>query len=255
MSPATDHRAISGDAGGEGAAAAHPPSDLAGLGAPSAAIAAWGDLPALPRLLEALARRGHATAAPGDTAGRTGTTLVTGAWSEEDMADALHPGIGRVLVLSWMGAHPDAASPGLRRQWAVEERARALGLPALTLRLAPLMGPESPFWRRLRARGPLPRGGRTLLRPVVEEDVIESIHRALVRAAAWSGWFEACGAETWSLAELADLAQRDGPNATSAAWEPPIEVLLSQRLPEPGAWRQHFGLAPETLVARARAWS
>ena len=132
---------------------------------------------------------------------------------------------------------------------------RASGHPVLTLRMAPLVGPTSPFWHRLGAGGSLPRGGRTLLRPVAEADVVESMHRALVGAARWTGWFEACGVETWSLAELAEFARRRAHTLRPATWEPPVEVLLAQRLPEPDPWLDHFGLAPGSLAAQAQSWS
>src|SRR5207249_3381857 len=96
------------------------------------------------------------------------------------------------------------------RLWSVEEAARSTGLPVLTLRLAPLLGPQSPLWLRLRSRPRLPRSGRMLLNPVAECDVLATLERALSGSVGWVGWFEVSGPETVSLSELAGMAQRAG---------------------------------------------
>ena len=99
--------------------------------------------PPVPRLLEALAARGHAVKP--DAAGRPNgpATLVLAAGAElDEMAFGVLLGAwrtapgARVLVLSAIGAHPDAKEKRLRRLWRIEESARASGVPALTLRLA-----------------------------------------------------------------------------------------------------------------------
>src|SRR5687767_12706729 len=110
-------------------------------------------------------------------------TLVVGAGSlskgerVEALVDERRP--ARLLLLSALGAHPDARDHRLRSLWDIEEAARATGLPLLTLRLGPLVGPESPLWQRLRSRPRLPRRGEALLMPVVEEDVVEALAQAL----------------------------------------------------------------------------
>jgi uncharacterized protein YbjT (DUF2867 family) len=163
----------------------------------------------------------------------------------------------RLLVLSRIGAHPDAHAPGLLESWALEERARASGLPVLTLRLAPLVGPRSPLWIKLASRPRLPRGGRQLLNPVCEDDVVETIARALAGTVAWEGWFEVAGPEAIRLAELAALAA-EWPEEASAGspggWEPPLDELAEHRLCEASPWLAHFGLAVRPLAERAAAW-
>src|SRR5207244_564688 len=86
-----------------------------------------------------------------------------------------------------IGAHPDATAPLLQRLWELEERARASGLPALVLRLAPLVGPSSPLWLRLAAGGELPGRLRPLLNPVVEEDAVLTLERACAGAVPRGG--------------------------------------------------------------------
>jgi uncharacterized protein YbjT (DUF2867 family) len=174
---------------------------------------------------------------------------------------AAHRGRGpaRLLILTRVGVHRDARAPALRALWDLEERARAAGLPALTLRLAPLVGPASPFWLKLAARPRLPRGGRQLLNPVCEEDALATVRRALEGGAAWEGWYEVAGPEVWSLGDLAALAAEWAPprrpNAPRGAWEPPLGELAEHRLCEAGPWLEHFGISAAPLAPRARAWA
>ena len=214
----------------------------------------------VPRLIATLnargARVGGGPASPGDPA-----TLVLGPGPALDEG-ALEVLLGswrkapgaRVLILSLVGAHPDARAPRLKRLWEIEERARAFALPALTLRLAPMVGPASPLWLKLRSRPRLPRGGRKLLNPVAESDVIETIERALDGRAAWKGWYEVAGAEALSLAELAALAMAQGPAREKGAWEPPLEEMEEQRLSEAGPWCEHFAMTPRPLAAQVAEW-
>lgn len=157
-----------------------------------------------------------------------------------------------LLVLSRLGAHPDARHPALRRLWSLEEGARASGLPTLTLRFAPLVGPATPLWTRLRARPALPRGGRQLVNPVAESDAVETLRRALAGAAAWEGWYEVAGAEAWTLAELRDLAAAAGPGPDAGAWEPPLEEIAEHRLAECQPWASHFGITPAPVADAVR---
>ena len=170
---------------------------------------------------------------------------------------ALAPDSGaRLLVLSRIGVHPDAKAPGLASLWRLEERARASGLPMLTLRLAPMIGPTSPLWSMLASGPRLPRAGRTLLNPVAEEDVVESLTRAIDGRATWAGWYEVAGPEVLSLAELTALARAYGPtDGFWGSWEPPVEEMLEHRLCESRPWLEHFSLEPEALAVRAKQWT
>jgi len=102
------------------------------------------------------------------------------------MVAAGTPAVGtRLIVLSRVGAHRDAHARALRALWNLEERTRDTGLPVLTLRLAPMVGPRSPLWLRLASRPRLPHGGHQLLNPVCEEDVVR---RSNARSpGAWRG--------------------------------------------------------------------
>ena len=84
---------------------------------------------------------------------------------------------GGFVVLGPLGTHRDAALPRLRAWWEIEEMARASGLPVLALRLAPLVGPTSPLWLRLRSGERPPRGDRVLIQPVAEADVVATFTR------------------------------------------------------------------------------
>ena len=158
----------------------------------------------------------------------------------------------RVLVLSRLGAHPDARHPALQRLWRLEEHVRAGGAPTLTLRLAPLLGPDTPLWRRLRSRPALPRGGRGLLNPVAERNALETLRRALDGRAKWTGWFEVAGPEVWSLAELRELAEPAGRAADAGEWEPSLEEMAEHRLAESEPWASHFGIIPAGVAECVR---
>src|SRR5205085_9492201 len=93
-----------------------------------------------------------------------------------------------------------------------------------------------------------PRRGRSVLQPVHEEDVVETLARALDGRAAWEGWYEVVGLDVWSLAELEALGRRAGRVAgDDGEWEPDLEILAAQRLAEPGPWVSHFGIAPRSI--------
>jgi uncharacterized protein YbjT (DUF2867 family) len=205
------------------------------------------------RLLAALAARGRGITdrrAP-DGAGCT-LVLSSGggavAAALKGLFDAWRPApAARVLVLSRLGAHPDARAASLREMWSVEEAARASGLPLLVLRLAPLLGPRTPF-RAALGRRPLPPGAeRWLLQPVAEDDVLATLELALDGRATWQGWYELAGPEVWTLAELSTLAR--GPGVERGEWEPPLAELGEQRLAEAGPWCAHFGLQPAAPAA------
>lgn len=158
----------------------------------------------------------------------------------------------RTLVLSRLGAHPDARHPALRRLWRLEEHVRGGGAPTLTLRFAPLLGPAAPLWNRLRTRPALPGGGRHLVNPASERDALETLRRALDGRAAWTGWYEVAGDRPWSLAELRELAAAAGRGADAGDWEPPLEEIAEHRLSDAGPWASHFGLKPEPVEDAVR---
>lgn len=210
------------------------------------------------RLLAALAARGEALASDPRRlpAGEGPVTIAvsTGAFVFDfvGLVAALEGRPFRTLVLSRLGAHPDARARGLRRLWRLEEHVRAGGAPTLTLRFAPLLGPSSPLWRRLRSRPALPRGGRQLLNPVAERDALETLRRALDGRAEWRGWFEVAGPDAWSLAELRELAAAAGRGPDAGEWEPPLEEMAEHRLAESGPWASHFGLVPVPVAECVR---
>jgi uncharacterized protein YbjT (DUF2867 family) len=137
----------------------------------------------------------------------------------------------------------------------MEELVRASGIPSLTLRLAPLVGPASPMWLQLSRRPRLPRGGRDLLQPVVEVDVVEVMDRSLTGRAPWQGWHELVGAEVFSLRELMDLASAQGPQPGLGAWEPPLAELREQRPGEPELWQREFGVTAGSVRELAASWA
>jgi hypothetical protein len=218
--------------------------------------------PPVPRLLASLAERGHRLGGPSEGATDDSATLViaVGTGADPLAFAALYDGWrrargGRVMVVSSLGAHPDAKARRLRELWELEEGARRAGLPLLVLRLAPLVGPRSPLWLRLRSRPRLPSGGRQLLNPVAEDDVVDSIEKAILGHAEWTGWYELAGPQVVSLAEMVELAAASGPvlPAHAGAWEPPWSELLEHRIAEPDPWLVHFDLSPRPLAAYVAA--
>jgi len=203
----------------------------------------------VPRLLAAL----------GTPKGRDGpdTVVIGPAGTTDVLAEGLDRcPQARLLVMSVLGTHPDARAARLRSLWTLEERARASGRPVLTLRLAPIVGPKSPLWLRLRSRPTLPGRGRPILNPVGEEEVVETLVRAFDGRATWEGWYEVAGPEALTLEELAALAARL-PRLPHGAgnWEPPIAEFRDQGLAEPRPWSEHFGVTPRDVSSRAASWS
>jgi hypothetical protein len=219
--------------------------------------------PPVPRLVATLAMRGHRVGAA-DPQDPEPATLVLGPGNRLDpmalavLLDSWRRGRKpRVLVLSALGAHRDAKAERLRLLWELEELARASSMPVLTLRLAPIVGPESPLWLKLRTGPRLPNRGRQLLAPVFESDVVDTLERALAGQAKWEGWYEVAGPEIVSLAELAAMAQASGPRLRGeiGAWEPPPRELEEHRLPETDPWLSHFGISVRPLSARVAEWA
>ena len=205
------------------------------------------------RLAATLARRGHALGGMESAEPRTwilgseDDPVAAGIVARDDSHD-------RILVLSWIGTHPDARAEVLRRLWMLEERCRATGIPTLTLRLAPLAGPESPLWKMLAGSQPGARLARKLVHPVLESDVVEAMDRALRGAAVWEGWQEIGGPDIVSLGELAALA-RTSRVTRGGAWEPDPDALAEQRLIEPAVWARWSGIEPGSVVAEAAQWA
>ncbi len=219
------------------------------------------------RLLAAVAARGHVvatgadglraaiSASPAGTGGEA-TPLVTLAISDGPIVfDFLGfvRSLGdcrlRALMLSRLGAHPDARAASLQRLWRLEEHVRGGGLPTLTLRFAPIVGPDAPLWRLLRGRPMLGPHARRLVNPVAERDAIDTLLRALDGRALWQGWYEVAGDEAVSLAELSQLAAGSPGERSGGAWEPPLDEIVEHRLAESAPWALHFGITPTPLSA------
>jgi len=220
--------------------------------------------PPIPRLAAALAARGHRLVAEGGRSPGESSTLVLGAGAALDpMALGVLLGAwrktprARVLIVSALGAHPDARAPRLLQLWELEEAVRAMKIPSITLRLAPLAGPDSPFWRRLRSRPRLGSHAHGFVQPVAEVDVIDTLDHALAGRVAWEGWYELAGPDVFELGELIELAGSAGPPLPSGAgeWEPPLAEIAEHRVAETGPWTAHFGITPRTLAGEVTSWA
>ena len=208
--------------------------------------------PVVARLAGQLAARGSGVIGGSDS---TPLTWMLGA--DDDLATTRASGIGerdRILVVSWIGAHPDARANVLGRLWRLEEQCRASGLPTLTLRLGPLAGPGSPLWQKLAHTKPSPRLARRPVHPVLEMQVVEVIERASVGAIVWSGWQEIGGPDIMTLGECAEHA-RGARTAAEGEWEPDLEALAEQRLIEPEVWARWSGIEPRSVRAEAATWA
>ena len=187
--------------------------------------------------------------------------LTTGSVSRSEMttvlADGRRRGHLRLLVIGSLGVHPDAASSRLRELWTLEEACRASGMPVMVLRLAPLLGPASPLWRRLRTRPALGRHADVLVSPLAESDAVLAVRRAT--ELEWMPrpeWYEVAGAQVWSLAELVDLAHGAGERlpAGSGEWEPALDEMAEARIPDGAPWRLRSSLDPAPIGALAATW-
>ena len=159
----------------------------------------------------------------------------------------------RVLMLSRLGAHPDARAASLQRLWRLEEHVRGGGLPTLTLRFAPIVGPDAPLWKLLRTRPALGSQARKLVNPVAERDAVETLLRALDGRAMWHGWFEVASDDVVSLGDLSAMAALAPGEKAGGAWEPSLDEIAEHRLAESAPWAQHFGITPTPLATWAGA--
>ena len=211
--------------------------------------------PPVPRLLAALAGRITPAAVGCDTLLLSSGSVAPGELARV-LAESRRRGNVRVLVIGPLGVHPDAPVSRLRGLWELEEACRASGLPVLVLRLAPLVGPASPLWLRLRSRPALSGRGETLVCPLAESDALRALECAIQATWTETSWFEVAGEEVLTLAELAGLAQRSGARtpAGAGAWEPALEEIECARIPDPAPWRQRFDLAPGSIRHLAEAW-
>jgi uncharacterized protein YbjT (DUF2867 family) len=207
------------------------------------------------RLLAGLAARGHAvvegTAALPESEGTVTLAISDGPFVFDflGLVRSLGERSFRVLMLSRLGVHPDARASTLQRLWRLEEHVRAGNAPTLTLRFAPVVGPATPLWQKLRSRPALPDGGRKLVNPVAEPDAVETLAAALDGRALWRGWYEVAGPDTVSLAELRDLAALAPGETAGGAWEPALEEIAEHRLAESEPWASDFGITPTPLAA------
>ena len=158
----------------------------------------------------------------------------------------------RIVVLSRIGAHPDAAAPGLRDLWRLEEYARVSLIPTLTLRFAPLVAVESPFWKKLASAPKLGREANAVIMPVLEEDAVQVLARALAETKPAEGWFEITGPEARSLGEWSALAAGGGATNGGGEWEPDLEELVEHRLSEVEVWQERFGLRAHSVSSWAQ---
>ena len=162
----------------------------------------------------------------------------------------------RLLVMSWIGTHPDATEPLLAALWRLEEDARATGLPVLVLRWAPIVGPASPWCALLAGRPRLDaKLARALIQPIHEDDAIAGLAAALAGHVAWNGWYELCGSEAFTVGELAEAAAAGALGAIDAApaWEPAPGVLRAMGLSEWEYWARASGVTPRSVLAGVRA--
>lgn len=212
--------------------------------------------PPVPRLVAVLGARGHQFSDQTTPEPDTGATLLLSTpvdWMRLGVNFSpwlVAPGV-RILVVSRMGAHPDAVAPGLQALWRLEEYARVSLIPTLALRLAPLAGPATPFWRKLAARPRLGAAAGAVVMPVLESDAVEVLHAALVAKHRWEGWFDVVGPEARTLAEWSEVAGHER-GADDVPWEPPLEEMMEHRLAEPELWQKAYGLVAHDVAAAPR---
>jgi uncharacterized protein YbjT (DUF2867 family) len=163
-------------------------------------------------------------------------------------------GCARWLVLGWIGTHPDAKAAVSRRAWQIEEACRATNIPTLVLRCAPLVGAQSPLWRRLAHARPGAGAGRPF-QPVLEDDVVSLIRHVASGAPPHDGWFEVAGPEIMTLGELAEHARRHASGNDAGEWEPDPDVLRELPLVEPEIWMRAFGIDAASVTQAASRWA
>ena len=203
--------------------------------------------PPTPRLLEAARERMSHDGTPAAPDVRIIAAVTTG--DPGSQLVGVVPGM-RIVMLDWIGTHPDAEDAALKASWELEEAARATGADVVALRLAPLVGPGSPLMAWLARRPGLDaRSRRRPLQPVLETDAVATIARAWSGEGPREGAFEICGKDVVDLGELLDLAVAQGTAAFTAApeCEPSLAILRGQGLSEWEPWAVAFGIMPSPI--------
>lgn len=138
--------------------------------------------------------------------------------AHEDSARALAraadaAGMSRVVLLSILGSHPDAANPCLASKGRGERILLAAKTPALVLRVPMVLGEGDPASRALAAQARAPfvallRGGASLEQPIYAGDVVEAIVAGVTRPGLDDLSLDLAGPEAVSRRALLERAVR-----------------------------------------------
>ena len=128
--------------------------------------------------------------------------------------EAAAAGVGRLVLVSGIGADPESASPYIRARGRGELVVRQAFPGATIVRPSAMFGPGDALFGtladivRLLPVVPLIGGGRTRLQPVYVEDVAEAIARMLAQPGTAGQTYELAGPGVYTLRELVGFALR-----------------------------------------------
>ena len=184
----------------------------AGLEAVAVLRAAVRDRASLAAALAAADAAVNAVSAYVETAGVTFEAVhVQGA--ENVAREAAAAGVGRLVLVSGIGANPNSGSRYIRARGRGEEAVERAFPGAIIVRPSAMFGPGDALFGTLAELGRrlpvLPLiGGNTRLQPVHVEDVANAIARLLLRGATTDRIFELAGPTAYTVRDLATYTLR-----------------------------------------------
>jgi len=128
--------------------------------------------------------------------------------------EAAAAGVGRLVLISGIGADPESRSPYIRARGRGERVVRQAFPGATIVRPGAMFGPGDALFGTLAALVPLLPvlpligGGRSRLQPVYVEDVADAVTRVLADSTTAGRTYELAGPKIYTLLELVRFALR-----------------------------------------------
>ncbi|MBI1852226.1 MAG: complex I NDUFA9 subunit family protein [Planctomycetes bacterium] len=244
-----------------------PTSDAARLGGAGVEIA-WGDVrdPAAVRAaIDGVTTIVHCVGILLERHGQTFELIhVLGVQRIVDAARAAR--VKRIILLSVLGARPDARTRFARTRFAGEEIVRNSGIDHTILRLAVVFGAEDHFTNRFASiirwnpLLPLVGGGRARIQPIHVDDVASAVVYAVLQDRFHNETIDVAGGEAVRLRDAIRaiagvIGEHVRPFAVPSAAARPAIALAETFLPESPISREMVDLASEDAVcdvSRAR---
>jgi uncharacterized protein YbjT (DUF2867 family) len=172
----------------------------------------------------------------------------------------------RIVLLSVLGARPDAKTRFARTRWAGEQIVRNSGIDHVILRLGVVVGPEDQFTNRFASIVrwnpllPLVGGGRSRIQPIHVDDVATAVVYAIVQDRVTRETIDLAGPDPVRLrdaicAVASTIGEHVRPFSVPPALARPAIAVAERLLPDAPISREMVDLASEDAtcdLSRAR---